>query len=212
MFMNRRTFVFCASAAASLSLAAGSLYFNNMWHRNAFVPSKEVPTSEAPNERVIQISGMINDACANEVIAKLLFHQMKSRTEPVVLEIDSPGGSFTATIAILETLQSVHCPVRTECPGQADGYAVLLLAAGAPGHRRAVPEAKFHFCQSVVVENSGPQARFYLEKIHTRLVQELSSVCNQLKQRIEDDIAAERSFTFEEAVRYGLVDGALVTR
>lgn len=181
-----------------------------MWNRLTalFVP-KKAPTDEVPEERVIHISGSIDDRCANEVIARLLFHQMRSKRAPIVLEIDSPGGNLSATFAILDTIRFVQCPVQTECVGHAYGCAALILAAGERGHRRAAQEAELGFCQTVITDDAQEKlrAQSYFHQLNEKMVEELANACRQPKEQIVEDLACERSFTFEEAVRYGLIDG-----
>ena len=83
----------------------------------------------------------INDQEAKEVIAKLTLLQSKSKHDPIKLYINSPGGSVTAGIAILDTMQSLEAPVHTICIGQAHSMAAIVLAAGSRGNRSAMANA-----------------------------------------------------------------------
>jgi ATP-dependent Clp protease protease subunit len=176
--------------------------------------SNKASVGEMPTKRTIQMFGVIDDTCANEVIAQLLFHHMQNKTDPIVLEIDSAGGSLTSTFAILETMRYVLCPIWTVCYGQAYGCAALLLASGAHGHRMAVPDAQLGFCKSVIKAEAEdqPPGQIFFDQLNDRLLQELASACKQPKQRIAEDLDSEQSFSCNEAIRYGLLDGAVAGR
>ena len=167
--------------------------------------------SEIPKDRVVRLHRAIDDELAKQAIAELLFHQMEDQKAPIVLSIDSPGGSVTATFAILDTMRFVKCPVWTECRGEAQGCAAVLFAAGATGHRRAGRDAVFSITRTVLGSSphDGRTTLQYLAKMNERLISELATACKQQPSRIAKDMAAELSFTAEEAIEYGLADQVL---
>ena len=118
-------------------------------------PASPVELENLRVRRRVLLRGEINDEVACECIAKLLFvAQHGSETVPINLWIDSPGGSITASLAILRVMNEVGCPVATTCTGAAEGVAAVIQAHGAEGKRNAVPSARFQFTLSC----GNPQA------------------------------------------------------
>jgi len=93
-------------------------------------------------DRIIFLGGGVDDQIANLIIAQLLFLESEDPEKEIFLYINSPGGSVTAGMAIYDTMQYVKCPVSTICVGQAASMGAVLLAAGAPGKRFALPNAR----------------------------------------------------------------------
>ncbi|KAH7103132.1 Clp protease-domain-containing protein [Auriculariales sp. MPI-PUGE-AT-0066] len=93
-------------------------------------------------ERVVMLNGAIDDGEASLIVAQLLFLEAEESTKPIHLYINSPGGVVTAGMAIYDTMQYISSPVHTYCIGQAASMGSLLLAAGAPGKRHALPNAR----------------------------------------------------------------------
>ena len=164
--------------------------------------------SEIPTGRVVQLHGEINDKSAQRVIAELLFYQMENSKVPITLDIDSPGGSIPMSFAILDTMRFVKCPIWTRCHGAAQGTAAMIFAAGTPGQRKASRDAVFSFTKTIIVRSAqdAKTTEAYVSKMNERLVSELATMCKQQPARIVDDMAAERHFTTDEALKYGLVD------
>lgn len=162
--------------------------------------------------RIVQIDGTIDDECANVVIAQFLFLQKQDESSPITMRIESHGGSITASLAILDTMRFVKCPVITECREVAAGAAVILFATGARGQRRASHHASFGFCRTASGNPTAPDAPHsssFLESLQQRLVAELASSCGQEASRVAEDMNAERWFTAAEAIEYGLADKEL---
>lgn len=162
--------------------------------------------------RIVQINGAIDDECASVVIAQFLFLQKQDASSPITLSIESHGGLITASLAILDTMRFVKCPVITECREVAAGAAVILFAAGAYGQRWASRHASFGFCRTASGNPTAPddpKSISFLESLQQRLVAELASSCGQVASRVAEDMNAERWFTSEEAMEYGLADEEL---
>ena len=167
--------------------------------------------TDYPEDRIVELIGVIDDECANRVIAQLLFHQMQDKESPVILRIDSPGGSVTASLAILETMRFVKCPVITECRGSAHGCAALIFAAGAPGRRKATRSATFGLARTVLTRpaEDPKDTAGNLSRLQERLIAELSRACQQEPSCISRDMAVERQFTISEAIAYGFADAEI---
>ena len=93
-------------------------------------------------DRIVFVSGEIEDGMANAVVAQLLFLQAEDSEKEISMYVNSPGGSVTAGLAILDTMRMVKCPVATYCVGQAASMGAILLAAGEKGRRHALPNAR----------------------------------------------------------------------
>ena len=93
-------------------------------------------------DRIVFVGGEVEDGMANSVIAQLLFLQAEDPKKEVSMYINSPGGSVTAGLAILDTMKMIKCPVATYCIGQAASMGAILLAAGEKGHRHARPNSR----------------------------------------------------------------------
>lgn len=93
-------------------------------------------------ERIICINGAIDDAVSSVVVAQLLFLESTGPDRPVSLYVNSGGGAVSSGLAIYDTMQYIRCPVHTLCVGQASSMGSLLLAAGSPGYRKALPHSR----------------------------------------------------------------------
>ncbi|MGH7729391.1 MAG: ATP-dependent Clp protease proteolytic subunit [Vulcanimicrobiaceae bacterium] len=165
-------------------------------------------------ERIIFITGPIDDELANLVIAQLLFLEKEDADRDVDLYINSPGGSLTAGLAIYDTMQLVRPPVATICAGFAASAASLLLTGGAPGKRMALPYSKILIHQPSIGQASGQASDLEItarELIATRrLVAEIyARTTGQPLERILADIERDYHMTADEAKAYGLIDGIL---
>src|SRR6266404_1416242 len=120
-------------------------------------------------ERVVLLGLPISDEEATQVIAKLLFLQMQSKTAPITLFINSPGGSATAGLAIINTIESLKPEVRTSCIGQAHSMAAIILASGSPGSRSAMTNALIAFSEIVAQGEMTPDKQAHLERLKTVL-------------------------------------------
>jgi ATP-dependent Clp protease protease subunit len=159
--------------------------------------------------RIILLQGVIHDANANELVMKLLYLQSENRRK----DINSPGGSVSATLAIYDTMQILSCPVATYCVGLAASGGAVLLAGGAKGKRFALPHSKVMIHQPYgqvggQVSDIEIQAQ---EILHTRetLNQILAGHTGQPLDRIAKDTDRDFYMTAEQAKTYGVVDEIL---
>lgn len=161
-------------------------------------------------ERIIFLGGPIDDEEANLVIAQLLFLQSESEKEDIKFYINSPGGSVTSTLAILDTMNHVKPDVSTVCIGQAASGAAILLSGGAKGKRFALPNSRIMIHQPLGgVEGQATDIQIHAEeiiKIKDRLNEILSKATGKGKKQIEADTERDRFMTAKEACDYGIVD------
>ena len=161
-------------------------------------------------ERIIFLGGPIDDALANTIIAQLLFLEHEDSKKDILLYINSPGGSVTATLAIYDTMQYVKPDVATFCMGMAASGAAVLLAAGKKGKRFALPNSEILLHQvmggaegqATEIEIAAKQ----IVRVKTQLNQILAKHTGQSISKVEKDTDRDFWLTPEEAKKYGLVD------
>jgi ATP-dependent Clp protease protease subunit len=167
-------------------------------------------------ERIVFLGSPIDDQVANLLIAQLLFLEGEDPDQPINLYINSPGGDMIALFAIYDTMQFLHAPVATTCVGQAASAAAVLLAAGQPGLRTVLPNARVLIHQphggvqgqSVDLEI---QVRETVE-LRERMVDVLARCTGQPRERIVADIDRDYILRGEAARAYGLVDEVISHR
>ena len=161
-------------------------------------------------DRIIFAVGPVDDHMANLIVAQMLFLESENPDKDVHLYINSPGGSVTAGLAIYDTMQFIRCDVLTMCVGHAASMGALLLAAGAPGQRFALPNARIMSPQPSggsqgVASDIEIQAREIL-RMRTQLNEILASHTGQSIEQIAKDTDRDRWMTPDEAASYGLID------
>jgi ATP-dependent Clp protease protease subunit len=161
-------------------------------------------------DRVIFLSGPINDQVANLIIAQLLFLDYEDSKKNIKLYINSPGGSVTAGMAIYDTMQLVRPTVETYCVGMAASFAAFLLAAGAKGKRYALPNSDILLHQVMgAAEGQATDIEITAKQIlktKAKVNQLLSKMTSQTLSKIEKDSDRDFWLTSEEAKDYGLID------
>lgn len=167
-------------------------------------------------DRIIFLGAAVDDPVSNVVLAQMLFLQTEDPKKDISLYINSPGGSVTAGLAIYDTMQYVACDVATYCIGQASSMGAVLLCAGAPGKRYALPNARVLIHQPMAgAEGTATEisihAKEYL-RIKHRLNEILLKHTGQTLEKIEQDTDRDRFLTAEEALDYGLIDQVLEHR
>jgi ATP-dependent Clp protease, protease subunit len=162
-------------------------------------------------ERIVFIGLPIDDTVSSVVIAQLLFLQGDDPVEPISMYINSPGGSVTAGLAIYDTMRYITPEVHTWCVGVAASMAAILLAAGEPGHRHALPHSKMliHQPWSQGISGQATDVAIQAEEIiNTRraLNEILAQHTGQDLSTIERDTERDFYMTAKAAMEYGLVD------
>ncbi len=161
-------------------------------------------------ERIVFLGGAIDDDVANLVIAQLLFLEAEDPKKDISLYINSPGGSVTATLAMVDTMNHVKPAVSTVCVGMAASGGAILLSAGAKGKRFALPNAEIMIHQphggaegqATDIEITAKQ----ILKLRERLNQILAKNTGQKIDKIEKDVERDFFLTADEAKKYGIVD------
>lgn len=161
-------------------------------------------------ERIIFLGDTLEDNVANLVIAQLLFLDAEDPERDISLYINSPGGVVTAGLAIYDTMQYVRAPVSTICIGMAASMAALLLAAGAPGKRFALPHSRIMIHQgSSGFRGNTPDVIIQVKEMETLVNTNheiLSRHCGQPIEKIVADTARDYFMSATEAKDYGIID------
>ena len=161
-------------------------------------------------DRIIFIGGPIDDDVANSVVAQMLFLEGDDPDKDINLYINSPGGSVSAGLAIYDTMQYIKCEVATICVGLAASMGAFLLAAGAKGKRKALPNAEIMIHQvSGGAQGQATDINIQAEqilKIKKRLNQILAARTGQSIERVTQDTERDNYMSAEEARAYGLID------
>jgi ATP-dependent Clp protease protease subunit len=174
------------------------------------------PYTKLFEERIIFLGVQIDDASADDVMAQLLCLEQMDPDRDISLYINSPGGSFTALTAIYDCMQFIRPEIMTVCLGQAASAAAVLLAAGAPGKRLALPNSRILIHQPYS-EGGGQgsdieiQAREIL-RMRALLESLIATHSGRTPEQVKIDIERDKILTAEEAVAYGLVDEVVRSR
>ena len=164
-------------------------------------------------DRIVFISGEVNDEMANAICAQLLFLQSQDAKKEISVYVNSPGGSVTAGLAIYDTMQFVKCPIATYCVGQAASMGAELLTAGAKGRRFALPNARIMIHQPW----GGAEGKASDIEITAKEILRLKEILNGILakhsgQKMADvvkDTDRDHFMSAEEAKKWGLIDEVL---
>lgn len=170
-------------------------------------------------DRIIFLSEDVNHASASLVVAQLLFLESEDPDREIYLYINSPGGSITDGMAIVDTINYIKCPVSTICVGLAASMGAVLLASGTKGKRYATPNAEILIHQPLIAGGglSGQTTEIkihadHMVKTREKLNKLLSDRTGQDLATIERDTERDTYMTAEEALKYGLIDGIMDKR
>ena len=161
-------------------------------------------------DRIVFISGEVNDEMANAIVAQLLFLQSQDPKKQINVYINSPGGSVTAGLAIYDTMQFVKCPIATYCIGQAASMGAVLLTAGTKGLRHALPNARIMIHQP----SGGAEGKATDIEITAKEILRLKEVLNGILAKhsgkkmadVVNDTERDYFMSAEEAKEWGLID------
>ena len=167
-------------------------------------------------ERVIFLTGPIEDVGANLIVAQLLFLEAENPDKDISLYINSPGGSVTSGLSIYDTMQFIKPDVSTLCVGQAASMGAVLLAGGAKGKRHALPNARVLIHQVM----GGFQGQASDFEIHAREILAIKDKLNKILShhtgqkvaKVTQDSDRDNFMKPDEAVKYGLIDSVLSQR
>ncbi|MFI7640775.1 ATP-dependent Clp protease proteolytic subunit [Nonomuraea sp. NPDC049400] len=196
---------------------SGRYVLPSFTERTSYGVKEMTPYTKLFEDRVVFIGAPIDDVVANDVMAQLLTLESLDPDRDISIYINSPGGSFTAMTAIYDTMQFVRPEIHTVCIGEAASAAAVLLAAGAPGKRAALPHARVLLHEPHAEGGRGQGSDL---EIHAREILRMRDQQEEVLSRhtgreileIRKDIERDRIFTAEQARTYGLVDDVYASR
>ena len=162
------------------------------------------------NDRIIFLSGEVRDDMANTIVAQLLYLEAQDPGKDIMLYINSPGGSVTAGMAIYDTMQYIRSDVSTICVGLAASMGAFLLAAGAKGKRKALPNSEIMIHQpSGGAQGQATDIAIQAEQIlrvKRNMHRLLSEMTGQPLEKVQADVERDNYMTAQDALQYGLID------
>ena len=167
-------------------------------------------------DRIIFLGGEVTDDEANLIVAQMLFLEGDDPDKDISLYINSPGGSITAGMAIYDTMQYIRCDVSTICIGMAASMGAFLLAAGAKGKRRALPNGEILIHQPLGgARGQATEVAIHAEQLiksREKMNRTLAERSGQSVEQIALDTERDHYMTAEEALKYGLIDEIIPPR
>jgi ATP-dependent Clp protease protease subunit len=167
-------------------------------------------------DRILFVSGPINDDLANIIIAQLLFLEKESESEDIQMFVNTPGGHIHSGLAIIDTMKYIKCDISTIAVGMAASMGSVILASGTKGKRFSLPNSKILIHQPLGgVEGQASDIAIEAEeilKMKDTLNSMLAKATGQTKSQIEKDVDRDKYFTAKEAKEYGLIDKVVKKR
>ena len=169
-------------------------------------------------DRIIMLTEDVNHVTASSIVAQLLFLESEDPDKEISFYINSPGGSITDGMAIVDTMRYIKCPISTICVGMAASMGAVLLACGDKGKRFATPHSEIMIHQPLISGGLSGQATEikihadHILRTRSRLNKLLSEQTGQDLETIEKDTERDNYMLAEEALKYGLIDGILDKR
>ncbi|WP_454294293.1 ATP-dependent Clp protease proteolytic subunit [Salana multivorans] len=186
--------------------------------RTAYGVKHQDPYTKLFEDRIIFLGVQVDDASADDVMAQLLVLESQDPDGLITMYINSPGGSFTAMTAIYDTMQFISNQVQTVCLGQAASAAAVLLAAGSPGKRLALPNSRVLIHQPAMSGGGYGQASDIeiqaneIIRMREWLEETIAHHSNQPVEKVRNDIERDKILSAQAALEYGLVDQVLESR
>jgi ATP-dependent Clp protease, protease subunit len=185
--------------------------------RTSYGIKESNPYNKLFEDRIIFLGVQIDDASANDVMAQLLTLESIDPDRDISIYINSPGGSFTAMTAIYDTMQFVKPDIQTVCIGQAASAAAVLLGAGTPGKRAALPHSRILIHQPATEGTYGQSSDIEIQareimRIREQLEEIIARHSGKSIEQVQKDIERDKILTAEEAKEYGLIDDVFVSR
>jgi ATP-dependent Clp protease protease subunit len=185
--------------------------------RTAYGYKRQDPYAKLFEDRIIFLGVQVDDASADDVMAQLLVLESMDPDRDIVMYINSPGGSFTAMTAIYDTMQYIRPHIQTVVLGQAASAAAVLTAAGTPGKRLALPNARILIHQPAVQQGGGQASDIEIQaaeimRMREWLEETLSHHSNRSIEQVKKDIDRDKILGADDALEYGLIDQILTSR
>ncbi|HEY7796262.1 MAG TPA: ATP-dependent Clp protease proteolytic subunit [Microbacteriaceae bacterium] len=206
------------SRGEKVSLPQSRYILPEFEERTSYGFKRHNPYTKLFEDRIVFLGVQVDDASADDVMAQLLVLESQDPDRDITMYINSPGGSFTALTAIYDTMQYIKPNIQTVCLGQAASAAAVLLAAGSPGKRLALPNARVLIHQPA--SGGGGQGQASDIEIQAReimrmrewLEKTLSDHTGRSIEQVNKDIDRDKILTAEEALEYGIIDQVLSSR
>lgn len=186
--------------------------------RTAYGYKRQDPYAKLFEDRIIFLGVQVDDASADDVMAQLLVLESQDPDRDIVMYINSPGGSFTAMTAIYDTMLYIRPHIQTVVLGQAASAAAVLMTAGTPGKRLALPNARILIHQPAAGSEGASQASDIeiqareILRMRTWLEETLAKHSNRTQEQVHKDIDRDKILSAAEALEYGLIDQILTSR
>jgi ATP-dependent Clp protease protease subunit len=190
-------------------------YFIPQWEERTSYGMRRIdPYTKLFEDRIIFLGTPITDEIANAVMAQLLCLQSMDSDRDISIYINSPGGSFTALTAIYDTVRYIKPDVQTVCLGQAASAAAVLLAAGTPGKRLALPNSRIIIHQPATEGTYGQSSDIEIQaneilRLRALLEKMISEASGKSLEEVSRDIERDKFLTADQAIEYGLIDDVL---
>lgn len=207
-----------AQPAAAAQMPTSRYVLPQYEERTPYGFKRQDPYTKLFDDRIIFLGVQVDDASADDVMAQLLVLESQDPDGLITMYINSPGGSFTALTAIYDTMQYISPQVQTVCLGQAASAAAVLLAAGTPGKRLALPNARVLIHQPAMSGGGYGQASDIeiqaneILRMREWLEETLAEHTGKPVEEIRRDIERDKILTAAQALEYGLVDQVLESR
>jgi ATP-dependent Clp protease protease subunit len=192
-------------------------YFIPQWEERTSYGMRRIdPYTKLFEDRIIFLGTPITDEIANAVMAQLLCLQSMDSDRDISIYINSPGGSFTALTAIYDTVRYIKPDVQTVCLGQAASAAAVLLAAGTPGKRLALPNSRIIIHQPATEGTYGQSSDIEIQaneilRLRALLEKMIADASGKSLEEVSRDIERDKFLTAHQAIEYGLIDDVLQT-
>ncbi|MFM2024282.1 MAG: hypothetical protein RLZZ56_295 [Actinomycetota bacterium] len=186
--------------------------------RTSYGYREQNPYNKLFEDRIIFLGVQVDDASADDIMAQLLVLESQDPDRDITMYINSPGGSFTAMTAIYDTMQYIRPQIQTVVLGQAASAAAVLLAAGAPGKRLALPNSRVLIHQPSAGESGRGQASDIeiqakeIMRLREWLEETLSKHSKRSVEQVKSDLDRDKILIASEALEYGLIDQVLTSR
>ena len=189
----------------------------NFEERTSYGMKRMDPYTKLFEDRIIFLGVQVDDASADDVMAQLLVLESQDPDRDILMYINSPGGSFTAMTAIYDTMQYIRPDVQTFVIGQAASAAAVLLGAGAPGKRFALPNARILIHQPAIEGTGGMASDLEIHanevlRMRTWLEETLAKHSGRDVKDVQKDIERDKILSSQQAKDYGLIDVVLESR
>lgn len=167
-------------------------------------------------DRIIFLSGAIDDSVANTIVAQLLFLEMENPDADISMYINSPGGSVTAGMAVFDTMRYIKPDVRTVCIGMAASMGSFLLMAGTKGKRLALPNSEIMIHQPLGgAEGQATDVLIHADHLHktkNKMTKMMAEMTGQPLDKVKNDVERDHFLTAQDALDYGIIDNIFEKR